>query len=137
LLFPGIEDFGIVPVECMATGRPVIGVQAGGLAETVEGVGVGTPLEKLPSRISGVFIPKSGFGSAEALARAIKYFKSIEHLLNPEVIRQNARQFEYQVFFQSWRRFAERVNISVGEDQRGALDVPTEERRQRVPVAAD
>lgn len=35
LLFPGFEDFGIVPLEAMAFATPVIGYNAGGLAETV------------------------------------------------------------------------------------------------------
>ena len=35
LLMPGIEDFGIVPVESMATGTPVIAVGAGGALDTV------------------------------------------------------------------------------------------------------
>jgi glycosyltransferase involved in cell wall biosynthesis len=35
VLLPGVEDFGIVPVEAMACGRPVIALDAGGAAETV------------------------------------------------------------------------------------------------------
>jgi glycosyltransferase involved in cell wall biosynthesis len=35
LLFPGEEDFGISPVECMAAGRPVIALGVGGALETV------------------------------------------------------------------------------------------------------
>ncbi|MCZ7555959.1 MAG: glycosyltransferase [Bacteroidia bacterium] len=35
LLFPGEEDFGIVPVEAMASGRPVIAYGRGGATETV------------------------------------------------------------------------------------------------------
>jgi glycosyltransferase involved in cell wall biosynthesis len=35
LLFPGVEDFGITPVESMAAGRPVIALAAGGARETV------------------------------------------------------------------------------------------------------
>ncbi|WP_072802552.1 glycosyltransferase [Rhodococcoides yunnanense] len=35
LLMPGIEDFGIVPVESMATGTPVIALGAGGAIDTV------------------------------------------------------------------------------------------------------
>ncbi len=39
LIFPGEEDFGIVPVEAMASGRPVIAFGRGGATETVvEGV---------------------------------------------------------------------------------------------------
>jgi len=34
LLFPGIEDFGIVPVEATASGLPVIGLQQGGLLDS-------------------------------------------------------------------------------------------------------
>jgi glycosyltransferase involved in cell wall biosynthesis len=39
LVFPGEEDFGIVPVEAMASGRPVLAYRRGGATETVaEGV---------------------------------------------------------------------------------------------------
>jgi glycosyltransferase involved in cell wall biosynthesis len=34
-ILPGVEDFGIVPVEAMACGRPVVALDAGGAAETV------------------------------------------------------------------------------------------------------
>jgi glycosyltransferase involved in cell wall biosynthesis len=35
LIFPGEEDFGIVPVEALASGRPVIGFNRGGIRDTV------------------------------------------------------------------------------------------------------
>ncbi len=36
LLYPGLEDFGIIPVEVMASGRPVIAFGRGGAVDTVE-----------------------------------------------------------------------------------------------------
>lgn len=114
LLFPGIEDFGIVPVECLASGRPVIAVQAGGVSETVQGVAVGTPREILPESISGVFIPKGELGSVEGLLQGIYYFENVEDRCLPERLKENAQRFETAVFFQTWRRFAERVRIPPG-----------------------
>lgn len=35
LVFPSVEDFGIIPVEAMATGTPVVANAVGGTAETV------------------------------------------------------------------------------------------------------
>lgn len=35
LIFPGEEDFGIVPVEVMASGRPIIAYKSGGILDTV------------------------------------------------------------------------------------------------------
>ncbi len=35
MVFPGIEDFGITPLEAMASGAPVVGIDAGGVKETV------------------------------------------------------------------------------------------------------
>lgn len=35
LVFGAIEDFGIMPVECMATGTPVVGSATGGTSETI------------------------------------------------------------------------------------------------------
>ena len=37
LIFPGVEDFGIVPVEAQAAGTPVIALGKGGALETVAG----------------------------------------------------------------------------------------------------
>jgi glycosyltransferase involved in cell wall biosynthesis len=45
LLMPGVEDFGIVPVESMATGTPVIALGAGGALDTVK------------PELSGILVP--------------------------------------------------------------------------------
>jgi glycosyltransferase involved in cell wall biosynthesis len=44
-VFPAVEDFGIMPVEAMACGTPIIGNSAGGVRETIEAVGGGVTCE--------------------------------------------------------------------------------------------
>lgn len=76
LLFPGEEDFGIVPVEAQAAGLPVIAYGVGGARETVR------------DGVTGVlFEPQT----AEALADAIRRFEALA--LDPQAPRENARSF--------------------------------------------
>ncbi len=76
LLFPGEEDFGIVPVEAQAAGVPVIAYGEGGIRDSVvEGV-------------TGVFFAQQ---TAAALAEAILAFERLD--LDEAAIRDNARRF--------------------------------------------
>jgi glycosyltransferase involved in cell wall biosynthesis len=81
LLFPGEEDFGMVPLEVNAAGRPVIAYRAGGAVETVvEG-------------ITGVFFNDP---NKESLVRAIEEFESLKW--SSKLLRQHAEKFDRKVF---------------------------------------
>ena len=80
-VFPGLEDFGIAPVEAMAAGQPVIAYAGGGALDTVvEG-------------ITGVFFNEQTAGS---LAEAILRFD--EMTFDGATIRAHAEQFDVSAF---------------------------------------
>jgi glycosyltransferase involved in cell wall biosynthesis len=83
LLFPGIEDFGILPVEAMASGRPVLAFDAGGARETVSSPHVGFR-----------FAPQS----KDALLEAMMAFEEIEDDFDPNAIHDHAQKFSSVVF---------------------------------------
>jgi glycosyltransferase involved in cell wall biosynthesis len=86
LVFPGEEDFGMVPVEAMASGRPVIAFGKGGATETVaEGV-------------SGTFFAEQ---SVEAISAAVRRLDDMR--IDPSRIAEHARQFGRQQFFEKMR----------------------------------
>ena len=76
LLFPGIEDFGIVPVEAQAAGTPVIAYGRGGALETVR------------DGETGLFFPEQ---TVESLCHAIEEFES--RSWNAGLCVENARRF--------------------------------------------
>jgi glycosyltransferase involved in cell wall biosynthesis len=78
LLFPGEEDFGIVPVEAMAAGCPVIAYGAGGALETV-----------LDGE-SGLFFREQ---NAASLLDAIERFERLEKDFDPAALLRQARRF--------------------------------------------
>ena len=77
LLFPGVEDFGITPLEAMATGCPVIALGVGGALETVTGE-------------TGVFFTEQ---SEYGIRGAVAEFERRESEFDVERIRARARDF--------------------------------------------
>ena len=78
LVFTGTEDFGIVPVEAMACGKPVVAFRHGGVLDTVR------------DGQSGVFFCQQ---TAEAVNGAIRRLDGIEKYLDPLKIRAWAERF--------------------------------------------
>jgi glycosyltransferase involved in cell wall biosynthesis len=86
LIFPGEEDFGMVPVEAMASGRPVVAFGRGGATETVA------------KDLSGVFFAEQ---TVEAISSAVRNLAGIE--IDPAKIAAHASQFGRDQFFQKMR----------------------------------
>ena len=91
LIFPGDEDFGIVPLEAQASGRPVIGYGRGGLLETV----VGLDNSSLARAPTGVFFPEQ---SAASLIAAIEFYQKHQSEFRPQQIREHAHKFSRERF---------------------------------------
>jgi glycosyltransferase involved in cell wall biosynthesis len=90
LIFPGEEDFGMVPVEAMASGRPVVAFGRGGATETVvEG-------------LSGVFFPEQ---SVEAISAAVRSLGAMQ--LDPTKIAAHAAGFGRAQFAEKMRSHIE------------------------------
>jgi glycosyltransferase involved in cell wall biosynthesis len=81
LLFPGVEDFGIVPVEAQAAGLPVIALGTGGVRDSVVD---GT---------TGILYDEPG---PEGLATAIERFEATA--FDEDALREHARGFAPEVF---------------------------------------
>lgn len=110
LIFPGIEDFGLIPLECMAAGRPVIALNDGALRETLNGVKHWQTGALEPAKASGVFIQKTNSGDAPAqvdsIVSAVYYFLKNEEKFQVDSCVAQARAFSPKRFFESWEAFA-------------------------------
>ncbi|WAJ29177.1 glycosyltransferase [Antarcticirhabdus aurantiaca] len=82
LIFPGEEDFGILPVEAMAAGAPVIAYDSGGARETVvEAAGIRFPHQ-----------------SVESLNEALDRFEAMPQGFDPAGLRRHAQAFSADEF---------------------------------------
>ncbi|HEY5330000.1 MAG TPA: glycosyltransferase [Acidobacteriaceae bacterium] len=94
LLFAADEDFGMVPLEAQACGRPVIAYGAGGSLETVRGLG---------DEATGTYFAEQ---TAESAAEAIlRWERESELQFQPRFATEWAANFATPVFLERYRDF--------------------------------
>lgn len=101
LIFPGEEDFGLTPLEAMASGRPVIAYRAGGALETIK------------EGQTGLFFDEQ---TVDSLAATLARFDPAQ--FSTAELREWAEGFDKELFKQKLRRFMEE---KYAEFQRGKL----------------
>jgi glycosyltransferase involved in cell wall biosynthesis len=90
LLFPGIEDFGLIPVEANAAGCPVIAFREGGVLDSVK------------ENITGIFFDEQ---TDDSLIEAMERFETAESsFLDRERFTAQVRQFSREAFKERIRR---------------------------------
>lgn len=104
LIFPGEEDFGIVPLEANAAGRPVIAYKEGGAVDTIiEG-------------INGLFFQES---SVESLMASVESFEVGQYNFQPHKIRECALRFDKEIFKEKMIRF---IDEKYAQFQKNSLE---------------
>jgi glycosyltransferase involved in cell wall biosynthesis len=94
-LTPGIEDFGIAPVEAMAAGKPVVAYGRGGVTETVE------------DGVTGILVDRQ---EPDAFADAIRRIDDLR--FDPSALRERARRFDAPRFRSEWNALLDRRGLT-------------------------
>ena len=89
-VFAGEEDFGIIVVEAMASGTPVIALNKGGTAESV-----------LNGK-TGILFNEQNHAS---IVKAVNEFEKIQEVFNPHNIREYSLKFSRKIFEENFEKF--------------------------------
>ena len=99
VLFPTVEDYGIVPLEAAAAGRPTLALGHGGARETMVGLGEG------PEPPTAVFFEAQ---TADALMAAMLRFEASADRFDPVALRARAERFDRPRFAREMQDWIER-----------------------------
>jgi len=118
VLLPGVEDFGMVPVESQACGCPVVALRQGGASETVVHEETGILVDDL-----------SGSAFAEALTR------SQTMPWNPDRLRAQAESFSRERFLVQFRAVVDEATADAGRRVDRTANRAAGRTRSRPPSA--
>ena len=93
-IYMALEDFGIIPVEAMACGTPVIGYGVGGLRDTVI------------DKETGLFFEEQ---TIDSLSDAIERFEALE--FDHQKISDHANRFSLERFYGEFEEFLQEIEI--------------------------
>tara|TARA_Y100000996_G_scaffold25319_1_gene18120 strand:- start:3 stop:1091 length:1089 start_codon:yes stop_codon:yes gene_type:complete len=94
LIFPGIEDFGIVPLEAMASGKPVIAFNGGGAIEYMK---------------NGENAKLFNEQSSESIIKAINEFELESHNFNSRKILESIKEYTDENFKINFKKQIDRL----------------------------
>jgi len=95
-IFAAEEDFGIIVVEAMACGTPVIAFNKGGVSETVNDNRVGVLFEKQ---------------SPESIKEAVLKFEAVQDKFDPSFIRNHSLQYGRNIFEEKIQTFINEKSV--------------------------
>ena len=98
-LVPGIEDFGIAPVEAMAAGKPVIAFARGGATETVR------------DGVTGILVDRQDSVAFEDAIQRVDELRA-----DPWALRKDAARFDTSHFRDAWTAFFGERGLAAGLD---------------------
>lgn len=99
VLFPSVEDYGIVPLEAAAAGRPTIALARGGALETMVELDAAGP--EPPTAV--LFAEPT----VDALAAAMTTFEAAADRFDPRALRARAARFDRPRFAQRVREWVD------------------------------
>jgi len=93
LILPGEEDFGVTPLEAMASGKPVIAYGRGGVLESV--IPYDQEGEEKGVNPTGLFFNEQ---NVDSLIHSMERFTKIENDFDPEAIRRHVLAWDREIF---------------------------------------
>ena len=102
-IFAAEEDFGIIAVEAMACGTPVIAFNKGGASETVS------------DNNTGILF---NYQSPQSIKEAVLKFDSIQDKFDPSIIRAHSLQFGRNIFEEKIKQFIDEKSNDFFPDKR-------------------